>query len=476
MSSAISVNLKRTTSVSTANGQWGHDLRRGTLPNYVRTERSRFNRILIQPMRGAALRQRAIERRERSNPKRAMKSNASICERSVISFGRDVQHLIWDNADRADQLYRAVAEGIAEAFGLEVLGLVVHVDEHGPHAHFQMDSFDKHGKSVSARIMQNGTRIQTLAAEIAQQSFPEIQRGESKAKRIAEGADPDDLKTKNVKELHEALGVPQPGSADDVDRAVENLLKVEEAVKEAEEACRRAEAQAADTIERMVLAAEAVTRDVARPTETVGIWRAGMAYTAALWRGRFLPISNPDTPWPAAVWRSLRSLASRVAGSVDQRVLSLTAAVTDLRRQLDALQPDALPSPEESRQRKQDSLDQRLLEAVAAGRHPEARQALENGADPEARNENGWTALHIAAAAGSRDLVQELLNSGADMNATAPGGQVEVARLLLESGSDMNAVDKDGLTPLAWAKRHGSEHLAQVLIDAGAEADGGPSP
>ena len=55
------------------------------------------------------------------------------------------------------------------------------------------------------------------------------------------------------------------------------------------------------------------------------------------------------------------------------------------------------------------------LQSAAAGRQTEcARILLEHGADPNATQAGGWTALHAAAANGNADLVKLLLDYGAD--------------------------------------------------------------
>ncbi len=86
---------------------------------------------------------------------------------------------------------------------------------------------------------------------------------------------------------------------------------------------------------------------------------------------------------------------------------------------------------------------------------------LEAGASVDAEASTGITALHIAAGEDSVEIVQLLIDEGADVNArgfaagvtalhqAALFGRAENARILLENGADVNARDSGGRTPLA---------------------------
>jgi cytohesin len=128
------------------------------------------------------------------------------------------------------------------------------------------------------------------------------------------------------------------------------------------------------------------------------------------------------------------------------------------------------------------------------------QELLDDGADVNAKDEHGWTALHYAAFSGHREIIELLLAKGANVTGmtalhyAASGGHEEIVELLLAKGADVNAKAKDGKTPLDMAngatadllRTHGSQsgliHVAvrdgdlagvQALLDAGADVNSG---
>lgn len=129
-----------------------------------------------------------------------------------------------------------------------------------------------------------------------------------------------------------------------------------------------------------------------------------------------------------------------------------------------------------------------LWEACALGLKERVVDLLRR--DPAAvggYSHDGWTALHLAAFFGHRELAALLIERGADVNArsksetfarantplhaAAANRQVEVAELLVARGADVNARDGSGFTPLALAANSRSDLLMLLLLENGARAD-----
>lgn len=88
-----------------------------------------------------------------------------------------------------------------------------------------------------------------------------------------------------------------------------------------------------------------------------------------------------------------------------------------------------------------------------------AKLLLKRGAKINERDEDGFTALHIAASEGHQNLTKLFLQHGAKVNAKdGTGGtalhsacawnQKAIAELLIDQGADINATDKEGCSPI----------------------------
>jgi ankyrin repeat protein len=123
-----------------------------------------------------------------------------------------------------------------------------------------------------------------------------------------------------------------------------------------------------------------------------------------------------------------------------------------------------------------------LHAAAAAGNFSACRLLLARGADVNGRSDRGRTPLHSAAWGGNPNVVRLLLDAGTALEApddegqrplhcAARNGDEEAVALLLARGAEVKARDAEGRTPLHWAARTGSVPAAQALLENGAQAD-----
>jgi len=101
-------------------------------------------------------------------------------------------------------------------------------------------------------------------------------------------------------------------------------------------------------------------------------------------------------------------------------------------------------------------------------------QALDGGADVNAADEFGRTALHVAAKGKSTEVIKLLLSRGADVNRQDKDGRTPLhlayayaIDLLLEAKADWKIVDKDGNSPLHTAAEMTGNREVYRLLKAG---------
>jgi len=123
--------------------------------------------------------------------------------------------------------------------------------------------------------------------------------------------------------------------------------------------------------------------------------------------------------------------------------------------------------------------NEKLLTVIRDADAQTAKALLSEGADANARDEDGLTALMYAAMYAGADCVELLLARGADPNAKSESdvtalmlaiGQADKVRLLLAKGAEVNAKRKQGHTALSIAAcREGSAEVIKSLLDHGAD-------
>lgn len=131
-------------------------------------------------------------------------------------------------------------------------------------------------------------------------------------------------------------------------------------------------------------------------------------------------------------------------------------------------------------------IDQEIVEAVRTGNLPVLKDHLDVHPDKLSLTGGPWNKplLHNAAWEGHLEIVRELVQRGADINArcesdracaihfAAEPGHLEVVRFLLDAGSVIEAEDNDHqLNVLGWATSLGSyrEEVARLLLSRGAK-------
>lgn len=126
-----------------------------------------------------------------------------------------------------------------------------------------------------------------------------------------------------------------------------------------------------------------------------------------------------------------------------------------------------------------------LYDAVFVGNEEIVEMLLERGANVAAEApEDGATSLHIAAEHGDRSILRRLLQTDigphlgtfdyierTPLHCAVRRGDVEAARMLLEAGADVNAVNEEriGESALADAAEGGWPEMVELLLVAGAD-------
>ncbi|MDO5536771.1 MAG: ankyrin repeat domain-containing protein [Desulfovibrionaceae bacterium] len=101
---------------------------------------------------------------------------------------------------------------------------------------------------------------------------------------------------------------------------------------------------------------------------------------------------------------------------------------------------------------------------------------LEHGADPDIRDDGGWTPLMIAASTIYRDEIEQLIRYKGNVGSMSgrmylidSGPRTYVMEALLEGGAKADAETPEGFTALAMACYTGRTKAVEVLLKHGAD-------
>ena len=123
------------------------------------------------------------------------------------------------------------------------------------------------------------------------------------------------------------------------------------------------------------------------------------------------------------------------------------------------------------------------IEFTLKGQKDCLRVLLETGVDPDYRNREKYTALHIAARVPNRtDCAELLISSAADVDAKGPRGETPLLRsvnhgniamvgLLLGHRASPHITDNSGLTPLCYVRPDGDLPTIKLLCANGADVN-----
>lgn len=111
-----------------------------------------------------------------------------------------------------------------------------------------------------------------------------------------------------------------------------------------------------------------------------------------------------------------------------------------------------------------------------------AKLLIQNGADVNAKDSKAVTALMYASEKNSHHVAKLLMEKGADINEKNNKGETAlmwaawrdspaVTTLLLEQGADVNVKDKNGWAALMYATTHSSLDVVKLMIEQGADVN-----
>lgn len=123
-----------------------------------------------------------------------------------------------------------------------------------------------------------------------------------------------------------------------------------------------------------------------------------------------------------------------------------------------------------------------LVRAAHLGDAAAVGMLLDSGVDPQQSDDEGWSALHAAAASNSVEVVQHLIRAGSVVDARTADGFTpllngakagpDLVTALLSAGADPMAQDyRNGWRPLDRFAEYGNAAAIRLLLKAGVEVN-----
>lgn len=120
------------------------------------------------------------------------------------------------------------------------------------------------------------------------------------------------------------------------------------------------------------------------------------------------------------------------------------------------------------------NLDEELFKSIQTGESTTVRNLLKKGADVNAVDNQGISALQKALEKKSFNIVQILVSYGADMDIDINGETLliecvknnwwDTSGYIIKKGADVNGADANGWTPLMFAAANGFADVAERLV------------
>ena len=105
---------------------------------------------------------------------------------------------------------------------------------------------------------------------------------------------------------------------------------------------------------------------------------------------------------------------------------------------------------------------------------------IENGADVNAVDDHGMSALHENAQRGNLEIVNmrsgDFFYEKPPLHLASQEGHVDIAKVLIQNGVDVNELDAEGITAIGYAVTTCHLDVAKVLVRNGAKLDIGHAP